>query len=457
MAGLDLEPLARIVGAANAFRRETDGRPCVRPASTAEVSECLRHLNGLSAKVTTIGGDTGLVGGTTATLSDVVLSTGRLLGIDPIDPEQPMIVAGAGVTLHAIQDAARDAGFRVGIDLGARGSCTIGGNVATNAGGGNVLRFGMIRRDVVGLEVVLADGAILSDLGGLAKNNAGYDLKQLFIGSEGTLGIVTRAALALHPKPGDTLVALLGFGGFADQLAAVADLKRRFPSKLIALEAMWPDYFEICSASIGSGVRPIEKAAVYLLVEIECDDRDETEATISALPGLVSGAVAQNAKQEALFWAIRDGSDIVERAHPAVHSYDVSLRPLAFESYLARVDASLRVQFPAARNYVFGHLGDGNIHFMVGLNDQSAAAKSAVDEIVYGPLSDIIPSSISAEHGVGVEKAPHLWRSRSAVEIDTMNRLRCALDPKGALNPHIVYAGAEASARLLHRQRSAQG
>jgi FAD/FMN-containing dehydrogenase len=433
-----VEHLSNIVGHKHITRRARDGITCVRPGSTEELSRCLAVLDADGVKATTIGGDTGLVGGTQTWASGIVISTDRLAEIRPVDATRQLIVAGAGAKLQTVQDAARDAGLRVGLDLGARGSCSIGGNVATNAGGSNVVRYGMLRRDVVGLEVVLADGTILSDLGGLTKNNTGYDLKQLFIGSEGTLGVITQVALALHPVPKDTMTALLGFDSVSALIAAAGDLRRTYPGAIVALEAMWPSYFDTCAEAVAPGQRIIGAAAVYLLVEIEAPQ--DAEAKIAELEGLVGGTIAQNEAQAAAFWAIRDASEVVETRYPAVHSYDVSLLPSDFEGYLATIDASLEDRFPEAQNYVFGHLGDGNIHFVIGFDDPSAQAKAALDEIVYAPLTKLHPSSISAEHGIGVEKARHLWRTRSASEIDVMNRIRTALDPRGTLNPHIVFS-----------------
>jgi FAD/FMN-containing dehydrogenase len=438
LSGLTTE-LQSILGEAHIT--EQDCRVRIRPGSTSELALCLAALNETGTKVTVLGGGTGLVGGTSADNSAVILSTERLTELSAVDKERRVVTAGAGVTLQHLQNLAQDSDMRMGLDLGARGSCTIGGNVSTNAGGINVIRYGMIRRDIRGLEVVLANGTVLSDLGGLEKNNAGYDLKQLFIGSEGTLGVVAAVTIALHPAPHGQCLLLLGFDAFAPMYAAAQRFLSRFPGRISALEVMWRAYYDACSRGLAI-TAPIGAAEVYLIVQVDLDDFDKgpVEAFASTLDDVVDGCIAQSARQEENIWAIRDGSEVIERAHPIVHSYDVSLRPQSLAIYVDEITTAIRRNFTDTQIYFFGHLGDGNIHVMIGLDDASAIAKSRLDEAVYGPLTNLTPSSISAEHGIGIEKAPHLWRSRSDNEIATMNTVRRALDPKSILNPHIIYA-----------------
>lgn len=432
-----ISALADIVGAAHVLDLT------VRPGSTEEVSRCLALLNYEKIPVVTVGGRTGLVDATRAEDGQVTLSTERLTSLQPVDVERRQVVAGAGVKLEAVQDWVGRQSLRFGVDLGARGSCTIGGNVATNAGGSRVLRYGMMRQNIAGLEVVLADGTVLSDLRGLAKNNAGYDLKQMFVGSEGTLGVVTQALLQLAPLPGASASALLAFASFDAAMKAAGTLRSRYAQVLSAVEIMWRSYYaRTARALLKDAPLPVsDEHPIYLLVQIEAGE-ETNELLLSALEGLdevVDGAVAQTAAQEAALWAIRDASEIIERSHPRVLSFDVSLRSSDFVQYLAKVEAALaRLPSPSTL-YSFGHLCDGNVHFMIGYEPSGGQGDDAIEHCVYGPLADVQPSSISAEHGIGREKVHHLWRSRDTAEIDVMNRLRQALDPAGILNPHIRF------------------
>lgn len=429
--------LADIVGTAHVFDLT------VRPGSTEEVARCLALLSHEKIPVVTVGGRTGLVDATRAETGQVSLSTERLTGLHPVDVERRQVVAGAGVKLEAAQDWVGRKGLRFGVDLGARGSCTIGGNVATNAGGSRVLRYGMMRQNIAGLEVVLADGTVLSDLRGLTKNNAGYDLKQIFVGSEGTLGVVTQALLQLVPLPAASASALLAFESFDAAMRAADSLRSRCAQVLSAVEIMWRSYYaRTARAVLKDAPLPVsDEHPIYLLVQVESGE-ETGELLLEALDGLdgvADGAVAQTASQEAAFWAIRDASEIIEQSHPRVLSFDVSLRPSDFAFYLAKVEAALaRLPGPPTL-YSFGHLCDGNVHFMIGYEPSDGEGDDAIERCVYGPLADMRPSSISAEHGIGREKAHHLWRSRDAAEIAVMNRLRRALDPAGILNPHVRF------------------
>ncbi len=418
----------------------------VRPADTAEIAACLRLCDAEGWKIATHGGLTGLVDGAMSRAGYVILSTERMAAIDPVDIGQRQMTTGAGAKLEAVHEAAHGAGFRFGVDLGARGSCTIGGMIATNAGGNRVLRYGMTRHNVAGLEAVLADGTILSDLGGLAKNNAGYDLKSLFIGSEGTLGVITRARLTLYSAPTSSATALLAFDTFDAAFEAMQQLRATLGALISAVEAMWPAYFEVVSRHILGNRPPIIATnwPIYLLVQIECDApanaMERLTDTIGALDRLGDGTIAQNERQEATLWAIRDASEAVEKPHAAAWSFDVSIRADAFADYHDLVQDALQQALPHSTLYSFGHLADGNIHFVVGVDTPDPDTKRAVETCVYEPLMQFNPASISAEHGIGVEKAPHLWRTRSDAEIETMNRIRDALDPNRTLNPHIVFS-----------------
>lgn len=424
----------------------------VRPGSTDEVSRCLAVLNKHAIPVVTLGGRTGLVQGTDAARDTVGISTERLSKIHDLDPLRRQLLVDAGVTLEAVNRHAARFGLRYAVDFGARGSCTIGGTIATNAGGNSVVRFGMTRQNVVGIEAVLADGAILTDLRGLKKDNAGYDLKQIFIGSEGTLGVVTRALLSLVPAAADSASALIALQTLEDALTVMGTLQARCGQFLSALEIMWNRYFADVSRQVLKSARAPLQAAhpIYLLAQLETGARDPSPNDmfadiLSGLDCIADSALAQTKAQEAVFWSIRDGSEIIERMYPKVLYFDVSLRPQDYSTYIGAVERTLAEQMPDAVPYYFGHLADGNVHFMIGHAGAAAEADAGIERCVYETLSRYQPSSISAEHGIGREKRAHLWRSRSAQEISTMNRIRAALDPTGILNPHIQYETAVSS------------
>jgi FAD/FMN-containing dehydrogenase len=439
--------LETIVGGKNVLTNKAAGPGLiVRPGSTEEAAQCLSILHSRSLPVVTLGGLTGLVGGTDVSPDFIGLSTERLNKIENFDPIRKQVLVGAGVKLQEVHSYVAERGLRYGVDFGARGSCTIGGNVATNAGGNSVVRFGMTRANVAGLEVVLADGSVISDLGGLVKNNVGYDLKELFIGSEGTLGVVTRALLKLVRAATGTASVLMALNSVEDALKVMGMLQAKCGGSLLALEIMWNRYFRVVGSAVMSGSPPplSDTYPVYLLAQVE-ESEEGTPAeeilldTLAEAECIADSALAQTTEQEKVFWAIRDGSEFVERSHRSVLSFDVSMWPQNYSSYVAEVEGRLNRRIPDATPYYFGHLADGNIHFMVGHDRTVPNATAMIEECVYGPLLRYSPSSISAEHGIGQEKAHHLWRSRSTSEIAAMNKIRKALDPTGVLNPHIQY------------------
>jgi len=438
--------LEGIVGPNHVFSSPDGPRLVVRPGSTEEVSRCLAIMNAQAVPVVTLGGMTGLVGGTDLFGSVIGLSTERLSKIHSLDPVRKLLLVDAGVKLEEIHRYVSEHGLRYGVDFGARGSCTIGGNIATNAGGNSVVRFGMTRANVVGVEAVLSDGRILSDTGGLVKNNTGYDLKHLFVGSEGTLGVVTKAVLRLTRPSSDTASVLLALNNLDDALAVMATLEYRCGQSLLSMEIMWNRYFKTVSKAISKGSPPPLSDAfpIYILAQVEGADAD-----ISAQDVLVrsledvdliqESAFADSRSGQEAFWSIRDGSEFIETSHPRVLSFDVSMRPQDYATYVEKVEKRLGEALPDAVPYNFGHLADGNVHFMIGHDNTVPEADHIIETCVYETLSDYWPTSVSAEHGIGREKADHLWRSRSVEEIGVMNAIRAALDPVGILNPHVQY------------------
>jgi FAD/FMN-containing dehydrogenase len=339
-----------------------------------------------------------------------------------------------------LQEAALEAGLVFPLDLGARGSCTIGGNIATNAGGNQVLRFGMMRNLVLGLEAVLADGTIVSSLNKMLKNNAGYDLKQLFIGSEGTLGVVTRAVLRLFPRQPVKTSALCAVRGFDEAVALLHAAQRGLAGSLSAFEAMWAPYFECVLEHVPALRSPFDsRHAIYVLLESEgsdeAADRERFERMLEAamVAGIIADAViAQSERERRDFWKIRDGIAEITPALQPMLSFDVSMPTGEMPAFLERVDREFAASFRQITNLVFGHLGDNNLHLAVTTGHAQDLPKLC--DVVYG-AAGAHHGSISAEHGVGVLRRDYLHLSRTPEELALMKRLKAALDPRGILNP----------------------
>ncbi|MES0875260.1 FAD-binding oxidoreductase [Sinimarinibacterium thermocellulolyticum] len=415
-------------------------RALVRPRSTAEVSSVLRICHAYDQKVVTHGGLTGCVEGATSDADTVVLSLERMQAIEDIDPIGRTATVQAGVVLQRLQEAVREHGLIFPLDLGARGSCTIGGNVATNAGGINVIRYGMMRTRVLGLEAVLADGTVLSSMNHMLKNNAGYDLKQLFIGSEGTLGVVTRVVVRLEEATQSRNSAMVGLASFAHVTGLLKRLQQRLGGTLSAFEAMWGDYFRDVTEP-GFHRAPLGRDhAYYVILEAEgADAETDTPRFIAVMEraldeGLIADAVIpQSEAERRALWEIRENFQPLYRRQP-IFLYDVSLPIREMETYVAEVQARLKRRWPASRCDVIGHIGDGNLHFFVHPGSSGDDLHAQADEDVYTPLAPI-GGSISAEHGIGTEKRRHLGISRTRAEIALMRTLKRTLDPKNLLNP----------------------
>ncbi|MEJ6000163.1 FAD-binding oxidoreductase [Paucibacter soli] len=435
---LDAEALA--TRTAGAFRRDNlQALALARPASTEEVSKLLRFCSARQIRVVPQGGLTGLVHGADAAPQELILSLERMRRIERIDVLQRVAVAEAGVTLQALQEAVEAQGLAFALDLGARGTATLGGNAATNAGGNRVLRYGMMRDMVLGLEVVLADGTVLSSMNELIKNNSGYDLKQLFIGSEGTLGVITRLVLRLREQPGSSQLALAGLARFGDLPLLLKHLERELGGELTAFEVMWQDYYRLVSTAPARGQPPIsQQYPFYALVEARgvAPERFQAVLALAMEAGLVADAALAQSEADALaFWALREDVEQVARdGMPLV--YDISLPIGAMEAYTRELAAALsRLLGDAHRLWIFGHLGDGNLHLVVQLQPQAyTAARPQVDALVYAPLA-ALRGSVSAEHGIGLEKKPWLAHCRNDAELRLMRTLKTALDPQGLLNP----------------------
>jgi FAD/FMN-containing dehydrogenase len=407
----------------------------LRPGTTAEVAEVVglarRHLVALVPQ----GGNTGLVGGGIPLAGEVVLSLGRLQRLD-VDETAAQATAEAGVPLAALQAGAAAAGLAFGVDLGARDSATVGGMVATNAGGIHVLRYGAMRAQVVGVEAVLGNGAVVSRLAGLIKDNTGYDLAQLLCGSEGTLGIVTAARLRLVPPPGELVTALVGTSSIAAAVDAAAAL-RRSVAGLAALELMDGPSLRVVADHLAAPPPVAPDAGAYLLVEVDAPT-DPIPALAEALdgrPGVLEAAVAIEAPDRSRLWRWREAHSEVGATLGVVHKLDVTLPIAALPSFCADVVKRVEQARPGAITLLFGHVGDGNVHVnVVG----PAADDTGIDDAVLGLVVER-GGSISAEHGIGTAKKAWLARDRSPAEVRAMRAVKRALDPDGILNPNVLF------------------
>ncbi len=435
---------------AGIWRSDTiKAKAMLRPRSTEEVSTALAicHVHGQS--VVAHGGLTGLVESAITNEDDIALSLAAMDQIEEINRVDRTMLVQSGVILQRIQEAADEAGMLFPLDLGGRGSCTIGGNIATNAGGNRVVRYGMVRDMVLGLEVVLADGTVLSSLSGMIKNNAGYDLKQIFIGSEGSLGLVTRAVLRLREKPRSEVTALVA----TDEFASLEQLFRRVDSglsgRLSAFEVMWNNFYCIVTTPPATQVPPLShEYAYYVLIELLGGDQAGDQALMESLlsscleDGVILDAVlASSQAQRQDLWAMRDDVEQLQRLGPGC-TFDVSLRISHMEDYVAEVNRRMQAAFGEYHLITFGHMGDGNLHFHAAVGSYSPHIRRRIEAAVYEPL-EAIGGSVSAEHGIGLEKKPWLGICRSDDEIVVMRKLKSALDPKGILNPGKIIDATE--------------
>jgi FAD/FMN-containing dehydrogenase len=407
----------------------------VRPGSTAEVATVVAACRASRTPLVPQGGNTGLVGGGVPRGGEVVLSTSLLRSGPEVDPVAGQVLAGAGVTLGEVQRAAAAAGWRYPVDLSARDSATIGGTVATNAGGNHVLAHGMTRRRLLGVEAVLGTGAVISHLGGLVKDNTGYDLRGLLCGSEGTLGIVTAVRLSLVAPPEATAVALVGVDDLAGAVAVTADARRALPG-LEAAEVVLADGSALVRETFSLPAVLHPEPPVTLLLELAgpLGVGDRLAGFLATVDGLQGSALADDAAGRAALWQVREGHNpAINRVGPP-HKYDVTLPPATLDTVVAAVRARVAALAPGACLWVFGHIGDGNLHLNVtGLDPTDRR----VDEAVLTLVAEA-GGSISAEHGIGVAKRRWLPLARSPEEIEAFRRIKAALDPDGILNPGVL-------------------
>ena len=437
-----------LTGEALAEKLIPHGTPAalVRPQTTAEVAQVVKLCQEAGQGIVPYGGLTGLVEATTSDQSEVAISLERMNQIEEIDVESRTMTVQAGVPLQVVQEEADKADLLFPLDIGARGSATIGGNVSTNAGGNRVIRYGMMRDQILGMEVVLADGTVVTSMNKIIKNNTGYDLKHLFVGAEGTLGIVTRIVLRLRPKPKSQQMAFVAVNTFSQVTRVLNLLDGALGGSLSAFEVLWKDYYKLVTSPPAEGRPPLaHDYEYYILVEaLGGDSQSDEERFLNVLTQameegtIVDAVVAQNQGERNAMWAIRDDVGQVAQNWP-IFAFDISVPLNNMESYLIALRAELDDRWQDNTCMVFGHLGDGNLHIIVGMGESSAEAKKAVEEVVYRGLPER-GGSVSAEHGIGVQKKAYLGMSRNADEIALMQMMKTALDPKGILNPGKIFS-----------------
>jgi FAD/FMN-containing dehydrogenase len=409
-------------------------RAVVRPGSADEVAAVLAACREHGAAVVPQGGNTGMVGGSVPRGGEVVLSLGRLRELGEVDRATAQVTVGAGVTLAELQAHARAAGLDAGVDFGGRDSATVGGMVSTNAGGIQAIRHGTVRARVAGLQAVLTDGSIVDRRSGLLKDNAGYDLPALLVGSEGTLGVVTSVRWRLVPLMTARVAALIPLGSVAEVAALLARVRPALPS-LHAAELMTDEGVGLVLDHVGASFPLARRSPAYLL--LECAGRsDPTDELVSALDeaGVDDAVVAEESGERERLWRLREGYTEALNAAGIPHKMDVGVPLRELPRFTEEVGPLAERVAPGSMTVVFGHLGDGNVHVNV-LGPEPD--DDAVDEAVLR-LAASCGGTISAEHGVGVAKARWLSLARSPDELRAMRAIKRALDPDGILNPGAV-------------------
>ena len=431
-------------------------RAVVRPATTAEVSGVVRVCAQHGVAIVPQGGNTGLVGGSTPDASgrEIVVSLGRMNRVRNVDPVDNTMTVEAGVILARVQEEAARHGRLFPLSLAAEGSATIGGNLATNAGGEQVLRYGNTRDLVLGIEVVLADGRVLDLLSALRKDNTGYDLRNLFVGSEGTLGIITAATLKLFARPREQVTLWAALDGAAQAVALLSALRDRLGERITAFELLAREAVVQVERHVEGARVPLADGPWFVLAEVsetssDANLRAQVEAALAAAydEGLVRDvAIASSQAQAEAMWHIRDHVPEAQTREGASIKHDISVPVSRIPLFIEKAGAELLQAFPGVRLVTFGHVGDGNLHYNL-TRPQSAgdaaflAQSSAVHEIVYRHVA-ALGGSISAEHGIGRAKQGAFERYKDPVALDVMRAVKGVLDPRNLLNPGRVLPPA---------------
>lgn len=413
----------------------------VLPRSTEEVALILKHCQQAKQTIVLHGGLTNLVGATRTRPHDLVMSLEKMDAIEEIDPESRTITVQAGVILAKVQEAAQAADMLFPLNFGAKGSAQIGGIIASNAGGLRVFRYGMTRQLVLGLEAVLPDGTILSSLKKIIKNNAGYDLKQLFIGAEGTLGVITRAVLKIVEAPRSRQSAFVALSTYPQVVQFLKFMDAQTSGTLSGFELLWGSTYQAMTSPPAARAPLPHGSPFYVLLETLGSEPESEKQRLEELLGqaldqgrILDAVMAHTQADLDWFWGIREAVHVLASQCPNDHHFDISLPIPAIGSTIALITEKL-LQIPEVGPvFTFGHIADGNIHFIVGKPNNSQELKRKIDATVYRPLQ-ALGGSVSAEHGIGLDKKDYLSISNSPEAIALMHLLKRALDPHNILNP----------------------
>ncbi len=418
----------------------------VIPRTTEEVSLIMSICHNHDQPVSIFGGLTNLTGATEVSSDEIVISLEKLNKVIGIDEQARTMTVEAGAILENIQAAAKEKDFLFPLNFGAKGSAQIGGIIATNAGGLRVLRFGMTRQLVLGLEVVLADGTVLSSLKKIIKDNAGYDLKQLFIGSEGTLGIVTKAVLRLHELPRSRVSAFIGVNGYDKVTDLLKHMDRGFAGLLSGFELIWQGCYKAMTSPNTSARPPLpDNFEYYVLVEGLGSNQEKDQALLASLleqaleTELIEDAVMAHTQSDMeWFWKIREDVHAFTHKYEHQQHFDISMPISSIGEVIGQINDELLSLDEVNASFCFGHVADSNIHIMVGKLSGDSQLTKDINQIVYSPLL-AIGGSVSAEHGIGIHKKSYLSMCRTPEEIQLMKTLKMALDPQGILNRGRVF------------------
>jgi FAD/FMN-containing dehydrogenase len=421
------------------FMKCIEADAIVRPRTTDEVAAILKACNEAGQPVVVQGGMSGWVRATQTQQGEIILSMERMAQIESIDPVNRTATVQAGVVLDTLENALADYGLTFPLDLGGRGSCQLGGNASTNAGGMRVIRYGMMREQVLGVEAVLADGRVISSLNQMIKNNTGYDLKQLFIGSEGTLGVITRMVLRLRERPTSSNTAIVSAGNFDQMVKLLRFVDQNFGGLLSAFELVDNSFYQV-NTGAGKHAPPLPAdQPYYAIIEMLGSQQERDTELFEAVLGEAGelgyfddAVLARSDAQRQQIWEIREDLEHVVREFQPFYAFDVSLPVGEMQDYMAAVTDRLKARWPKGKIAFLGHMGDGNLHIAIGAGGSDD--RHEVEACVYEPLRPI-SGSISAEHGIGLEKKAWLDVSRSADERGLMAEIKRLLDPGNILNP----------------------
>ena len=444
-----LDQVRGLLGDDGVREEDQPGLPSIilKPRDTAQVSGVLKLCNEAGQALVPIGGRTGLVNGLVPTAGEIGLSMERMAAVEEIDSDNRTMTVQAGCILQVAAEAAEESGLLLPLDLGARGSATVGGNVATNAGGNRVIRYGMMRDMVLGLEVVLADGTVINSLNKMLKNNTGYDLKQWFIGAEGTLGVITRVVLRLRPLPRSQNTALLAVDDFDKVTGLLHWLDSHTGGTLSAFEVMWPEYYEYITREDGNHRPPLPHGSAYYVLaetlgadpELDAGRFEQVLAETLEQELVTDAVIAKSQGERNALWEVRDDVLDLFNLGPII-PFDISVTIDCMPVFVRDVQRAMAAM-TAPICVIFGHLGNSNLHLILGSRDPAEFDHGAIESMVYG-LVEQHRGSVSAEHGIGLAKRDHLPCSRSAEELALMRRMKNMLDPSNILNPGKIFTAA---------------